>query len=398
MLTTRFSSHLVVFGCLVVLCLLFGLTSSINAQPEGSERHDALRESIPGLATLANRADLILIGRAAGVASEYAVNEWGDKLIVSDVDILIEEVLKGDAEANQDLTLNGVVGGQVGDIVMRSSVAPLFVQGESFVLFLQARTGGDFHIVGGDFGKFNVGASGDLPQLGRTLNEFRDELQGILSGEPQVLSARGYSPGYAANWGGPVRDPNAPGYELIGIRWPGIFPVVPFLVNNPGFDGDNPGTLEQQNAAFTQASQTLGDTGGARFAYRFAGLTNSPASFDYKNVIIVRREPHYALASANYWYAPSSNTTLDCDITFYDYGRDFSAIDSPQSFDIESVALHELGHCLGLDHSPIKEAVMYYSIGSREFKRELHPDDLAGIRSIYGTIELRELYLPATIR
>jgi len=53
--------------------------------------------------------------------------------------------------------------------------------------------------------------------------------------------------------------------------------------------------------------------------------------------------------------------------------------------DIESVALHEIGHLLGLKHSRFRDAVMFSElpIGSR--KRVLHADDLQGLRELYPT-------------
>lgn len=51
-------------------------------------------------------------------------------------------------------------------------------------------------------------------------------------------------------------------------------------------------------------------------------------------------------------------------------------------FDLFTVALHELGHALGLDHSGVAGSVMepVYA-GAR---RTLHPDDVAGIQFLYG--------------
>lgn len=55
----------------------------------------------------------------------------------------------------------------------------------------------------------------------------------------------------------------------------------------------------------------------------------------------------------------------------------------PSGVDLGSIALHELGHALGLAHSNDPLAVMYaYYMGSR---RSLSSDDIAGIRSIYGS-------------
>src|SRR3990170_5139017 len=55
----------------------------------------------------------------------------------------------------------------------------------------------------------------------------------------------------------------------------------------------------------------------------------------------------------------------------------------PSGVDLSSVALHELGHTLGLAHSNDPLAVMYaYYMGRR---RSLSSDDMAGIQSIYGS-------------
>ncbi|XP_022133614.1 metalloendoproteinase 2-MMP-like [Momordica charantia] len=54
------------------------------------------------------------------------------------------------------------------------------------------------------------------------------------------------------------------------------------------------------------------------------------------------------------------------------------------SFDVETVAVHEIGHLLGLDHSLVQEAVMYEFITSGATNRDLHPDDIAGIKALYG--------------
>ncbi|MFW9788642.1 MAG: matrixin family metalloprotease [Candidatus Thorarchaeota archaeon] len=57
--------------------------------------------------------------------------------------------------------------------------------------------------------------------------------------------------------------------------------------------------------------------------------------------------------------------------------------DPPTGFDLVTVALHELGHILGLSHSTDTQAVMYaYYSGKR---RTLRTDDKNGIQSIYGS-------------
>ena len=56
------------------------------------------------------------------------------------------------------------------------------------------------------------------------------------------------------------------------------------------------------------------------------------------------------------------------------------------AFDIETVALHELGHNLGLLHSNVLGAVMYPTVSSNFTNRQLTNDDLSGIEALYGQL------------
>ncbi|ESW25674.1 hypothetical protein PHAVU_003G055800 [Phaseolus vulgaris] len=53
--------------------------------------------------------------------------------------------------------------------------------------------------------------------------------------------------------------------------------------------------------------------------------------------------------------------------------------------DLESVAVHEIGHLLGLGHSSVEEAVMFPTISSRRKKVVLAQDDIEGIQFLYGS-------------
>ncbi|KAI3700809.1 hypothetical protein L2E82_45447 [Cichorium intybus] len=55
----------------------------------------------------------------------------------------------------------------------------------------------------------------------------------------------------------------------------------------------------------------------------------------------------------------------------------------PGTFDIETVALHEIGHLLGLDHSQFPSAIMWASFPSGVTKG-LSSDDIQGLRALYG--------------
>lgn len=60
---------------------------------------------------------------------------------------------------------------------------------------------------------------------------------------------------------------------------------------------------------------------------------------------------------------------------------------TPGSFDVETVALHELGHILGLHHSTVPGAVMFASVADGTIARTLTADDIAGVQSLYGALQ-----------
>ena len=53
--------------------------------------------------------------------------------------------------------------------------------------------------------------------------------------------------------------------------------------------------------------------------------------------------------------------------------------------DLESVAVHEIGHLLGLGHSSVEEAIMYPTLSARTRKVELTDDDVTGVQELYGS-------------
>ena len=94
---------------------------------------------------------------------------------------------------------------------------------------------------------------------------------------------------------------------------------------------------------------------------------------------------------AHTFYPPPNVGELSGDIHFDD-AEDWRV--NGGHIDVETVALHEIGHSLGLRHSDVKESVMdsfYYGL-----RRELYADDIAGIRSIYGHRE-EPIIGPSTI-
>ena len=67
---------------------------------------------------------------------------------------------------------------------------------------------------------------------------------------------------------------------------------------------------------------------------------------------------------------------------------DANLINSPSrvsAVDLESVAVHEIGHLLGLGHSSVEESIMYPTISAGQRKVELANDDVEGIHVLYGS-------------
>lgn len=67
------------------------------------------------------------------------------------------------------------------------------------------------------------------------------------------------------------------------------------------------------------------------------------------------------------------------------FAVDFSSEKSDMAYDLESIALHEIGHVLGLGHSSIPEAVMWPSRSPRTINVKLTLDDAYGAQLLYGS-------------
>ena len=67
----------------------------------------------------------------------------------------------------------------------------------------------------------------------------------------------------------------------------------------------------------------------------------------------------------------------------YDVDEKWSVGAIPNAFDLEIVALHEIGHLLGLGHSSTQGAIMFPSIAPGGTKG-LHKDDIDGIKVLYN--------------
>ena len=65
-------------------------------------------------------------------------------------------------------------------------------------------------------------------------------------------------------------------------------------------------------------------------------------------------------------------------------GHAWAVEETTGAYDIETIALHEIGHLLGLRHSTVRGSVMFATANAGFSRRELQEDDEAAIKDVYA--------------
>ena len=207
---------------------------------------------------------------------------------------------------------------------------------------------------------------------------------------PIFFDLGGY-PGAAGT--GPVRITTASG----------LFTDSPSLRVTYAFDGDswdstpinvyaNPdGATPSQADTLAMLQGAISTWASGGFALHYAGLSNASGNAVHGNgvnEISWSNLPAGILAQAS-WYPDASGHLREQNIVFntaYTWGDGTSG-----SYDIQSIALHELGHWIILrdKYSPYDSAQIMYGYGkSGEQKRVLTQAELDGINYVYGSDRL----------
>ena len=74
----------------------------------------------------------------------------------------------------------------------------------------------------------------------------------------------------------------------------------------------------------------------------------------------------------------------------FDDEEHFTVTSQAGAVDLRWLALHELGHSLGLAHSSNKRAIMYPIYSDSLSGLKLNRDDVMGIQQLYGELILQE--------
>ncbi|KAF1083998.1 Matrixin [Sporotomaculum syntrophicum] len=208
---------------------------------------------------------------------------------------------------------------------------------------------------------------------------------GIIDGYP---ASAGSGPVFVRTAGGLDSNdyPFSVPFSYLGRKWPGTNPVVNYKVN------PNTSDCTGEETSIKNAADTWNSVHGANFNLEYAGTTNTTqSSFNNTNEIMWGTfTSSYIIAEASTWYA--NGNPLECDIKFNDY-YSWSSASSLLSWqmDVETVALHELGHWAGLrdlygnlSGYPLDvDKVMYGFCSNGVVKRDLHSGDEIGIQWIY---------------
>jgi hypothetical protein len=176
---------------------------------------------------------------------------------------------------------------------------------------------------------------------------------------------------------------------------------VEWLATNRGVPGISSSVFQ---TTLARAFDTWQDVPTASIEFAFSGFT-SAEPFDEDGVSVIGFQAHpemeRVLGATSFLYDDETGELLEADIFFNSAFEWSTAADGDvERFDLESVAVHEIGHFLGLGHSAIGEteirpeggrrvlgsgAVMFpIALGRGSVAdRVLQPDDIAAVSDLY---------------
>jgi hypothetical protein len=194
------------------------------------------------------------------------------------------------------------------------------------------------------------------------------------------------------------------GTQTLTLKW-NSFPIRYFITNRAGGGV----SAQQLETAVTRAFSTWAAVPTAEVSSQFAGFTASlPALNDGITTIgfVARPDQDRVLGATNFLIDTVDGEIVESDI-YLNTTFDWSVATAGETgrFDVESIALHEIGHLHGLGHSALgetelrpggrrvlgAEAVMFpiaFSAGTIE-GRTLKEDDIAGLSDSYPNNEYR---------
>lgn len=181
-------------------------------------------------------------------------------------------------------------------------------------------------------------------------------------------------------------------------KWPRsliVLSISTSLLNAPNIQGDSSDTLQRSIGLWSRAAEVrieLRETdiqSVSAKGFRGDGVSLITAASTAENVRLFPKQADSPAAATRIFTDRRGNIT-EADIVLNPFVK-FSTDGTFGTFDLQSTITHEIGHLLGLDHSPIWGSVMFAksgaSFGPATFasKGETLPEaDAAAIRALYG--------------
>jgi len=281
---------------------------------------------------LTKDASNIIAGKIKKIESFYETNKWGDTLIMSEVKLKVEKTIKGTL---QDDVVFTVEGGRIGDVMLRVSNIPFFEEGDGIIVYLKKK---DNHFIYLDSEKIDVSMGKAKPS-------------------PKLSCCKTFS------------------------KWPN--PFVSFYVNPNSFDLSQDCITQQIIAA----AENWNEKSGINLHYEGISDRATVNSSD-ENVIFFRDDPSGSTIAVTYiWYTKKNGITA-FDMVFYDSWAYFDLSGNCSAgcntgFYLQTIAAHELGHAIGLDHNRCATSIMY-PYASYCDSDILSGEDEACVQSLYG--------------
>lgn len=172
-----------------------------------------------------------------------------------------------------------------------------------------------------------------------------------------------------------------PGAASEPLRWPDGARAR--FVINP--EGAPPGAVDAVRSAVSTWLRT-----GVDVSLDYGGQTDARGALpDVVNVVswidTPRESDVFVARTTTYWFADAPDEIIGFDLVF-NLDHRFGVEDSSQGWDIETIALHEFGHVLGLGHADPERVlqVMRPRISAGEVDHSLSLRDVDALASLYG--------------
>jgi uncharacterized protein (TIGR03382 family) len=178
---------------------------------------------------------------------------------------------------------------------------------------------------------------------------------------------------------------------------------IPFWINERG--SEDLGNFAVAEDATRKSFETWENVACSDLEFPYQGRTDiDDVGIDFRNVILWRDAPGswdhprgvIALTTTTFCTKADggqcdvAGRILDADIEMNGVDYDFTHTSNPlrTRFDARNTLTHEIGHFVGLDHTPVPEATMYDEAPRGETaKATLHPDDITGMCDVYPSVE-----------